>query len=154
MPSAKTTIILAVIGLLGAIIKLWLQHRQMIELREKEATALKERAADQAAATERAARHAREAAEREEERAQTAKLIAELQQSNTRTLDFMEAQLKSQQEAGARRYEIIERNTAVTEKLATACAAQSQELRVMVDRVGRLEGGAGCRAAASPAGRA
>lgn len=146
MMNYKGAIALAVVGGLIAIAKMILQHRANMELKAAEAKAREELAKEQAQAAERSARHASAAAERAQDREQTEKLIAELRSANEATLQFLKDQLKSQQEAGARRYDIIERNTATNEKLSTACAAQAQELRVLVDRVGRIEGGAGCRA--------
>lgn len=154
MTGANGAIALAIVGGVIAIAKLWLQHRANLELKAAEAETREELAKEQAAAAERAARHAREAAEREAEREQKEKLIAELQGANKRTLDFLEGQLKAQQESSSKRYDIIERNTSANEKIATALAAQAQELRVMVERVSRIEGGAGCRAVSGiPGGR-
>ncbi len=152
IPSAKGAIALAAVGGLVAILKMILQARAAREAREAAVKAAAELAELRRESEERAARHAREAADRAEqaaeralEREQKEKVIAELQASNAGVLDFLKAQLKTQQEAGAKRYDIIERNTTANEKLATACADQARELRVLVDRVGRLEGGAGCR---------
>jgi len=129
------------------------QSRQAREAREMAHQSAEEVARLRREAEERLSRHQKEAeerieeaAERKAEREQKEKLLSELQSSNKETLDFMKAQLKAQQESGANRYSLIERNTAITEKLAVACAAQASELRVLVDRLARLEGGAGCRA--------
>lgn len=149
----KGTLAVAVITGLIAVLKMIVQARAAREAREAAAKAASEVANLRREAEERLARHQREAEERQAEaierkaeREQRDKLLAELQAANKDTLDFMKAQLEAQQAAGANRYSIIERNTAVTEKLATACATQAAELRVMVDRVARLEGGAGCKA--------
>ncbi|MDD5302040.1 MAG: hypothetical protein PHS14_02940 [Elusimicrobia bacterium] len=153
IPSAKGAIALAIAGGLIAILKLVVQARSARQAAADKLLADAEVARLRREAEERLARHTREAEERAEEaterkaeREQRDKLLAELQAANAATLDFMKSQLQAQQVAGAQRYAIIERNTAANEKLAAACATQASELRVMVDRVGRLEGGAGCRA--------
>ncbi len=153
MPSAKGAIALAIVGGFLTILKLIVQARAARQASADKLLADAEVARLRREAEERAQRHLREAeeraaeaAERKAEREQRDKLLAELQAANADTLSFMKEQLKAQQESGAQRYAIIERNTAANEKLATACATQAQELRVMVDRVARIEGGAGCRA--------
>ena len=152
-PQAKGALLLAVVGGILTIIKLIIQARAAREAAADKLIADAEVARLRRDAEERAMRHAREAEERAQDaeerkadREQKEKLISEGQAANTRTLDFLEAQLRSQQEAGAKRYEIIERNTAANETMATSLMLQAQELRVMVDRVAKIEGGAGCRA--------
>jgi len=152
-PQAKGALLLAVVGGILTIIKLIIQARAAREAAADKLIADAEVARLRRDADERAMRHAREAEERAQDaeerkadREQKEKLISEGQAANTRTLDFLEAQLRSQQEAGAKRYEIIERNTAANETMATSLMLQAQELRVMVDRVAKIEGGAGCRA--------
>jgi len=152
-PQAKGALLLAVVGGILTIIKLIIQARAAREAAADKLIADAEVARLRRDADERAMRHEREAEERAQDaeerkadREQKEKLISEGQAANTRTLDFLEAQLRSQQEAGAKRYEIIERNTAANETMATSLMLQAQELRVMVDRVAKIEGGAGCRA--------
>jgi len=152
-PQAKGALLLAVVGGILTIIKLIIQARAAREAAADKLIADAEVARLRRDADERAMRHAREAEERAQDaeerkadREQKEKLISEGQAANTRTLDFLEAQLRSQQEAGAKRYEIIERNTAANETMATSLMLQAQELRVLVDRVAKIEGGAGCRA--------
>ena len=153
MMSPKWIVAGSTIAGLIAILKMVLQARAARQAAADKLLADAEVARLRREAEERVARHqreaeerAKEADERKAERELRDKLFAENQASTARTLAFMESQLKASQEAGASRYSIIERNTATTEKLATACATQAQELRVMVDRVARLEGGAGCKA--------
>lgn len=152
IPSAKGAVAIAIVGGLIAILKIIVQARVVRQAAADKLLADAEVARLRREAEERLARHQREAeeraeeaAERKAEREQRDKLLAELQSSNAATLDFMKSQLKAQQEAGAQRYAIIERNTANTATLAAACATMGQELRVMVDRIAKIEGGAGCR---------
>lgn len=152
-PSTKSMIAGTLVAGLVAVLKLIFQARAVREAAEAKRIADAELLKMRREAEERAARHAREAeeraeqaAERKADREQKEKLIAELQKSGAETLEFMKAQLKSQQEIGAKRYEIIERNTNANEKIASALTLQTQELRVMVDRIAKIEGGSGCRA--------
>ncbi len=152
-PATKGAIVLAAIGGLLTILKIVIQARAARQATADKVLADAEVARLRKEAEERSARHLREAEEREEEREerkaereQKEKLFQELQTSNEKTLQFMRDQLKAQQESGAKRYEIIERGNANIATLAAACAVQGQELRVMVDRIAKLEGGAGCRA--------
>ena len=149
MNSNKWAIGIAIVGGVIAIVKMVIQNRQMLAVKTMEKDAQAQLADSQRQNQERAARHAAEAAEREVNHALREAEMARLQESNKRTLDMLEGQIKAHQEASEKRYAIIERNTAAVEKTASALATQAQELRVLVDRVGRLEGGAGCRAGAS-----
>ena len=137
---------MTVIGGVLAILKMVISHRAMMELKKSEADARDKLASAQVASQERAARQAREASEREAERDQKEKLFHELQTQTARVLQVLEAELKSQQITNARAFELLERNTLATQKLAEAATSQSNEMRIIAGIVAELKGGAGCRA--------
>jgi septal ring factor EnvC (AmiA/AmiB activator) len=153
VPSAKTQLLLLVVGGIISIVTLIVKHRQAMEAQKAKLEAEKELADERTAAQERAARHAAEAeereraaAEREKDREQRERLIETLQKNSGEMMTFLKSQLQASQEAGAKRYDIIEKNTAANADLARGVAEQARELRVLVDRVARIEGGSGCRA--------
>lgn len=142
---AKVTIILAVIGIAGTVLRMLLQARTTRQL-TADNRAKEERLAElRREQDERQARHTREAAEREAERQQKEKLIAQLQAQTNQTLAILERELKVQQDTSRQAFEMLDRNTRAVESLAQTVASQASDLRLLTQQIAEIKGGAGCR---------
>lgn len=140
-PMQQGAAVLAIISSIGVLARMWLQHRQVMELRQREEDSRKAVSKMEQERQERITRQAREAEERKDDQRQKEILIAQLQSQTTKTLEIMERELKVQQEMGVRTHDLMDRNTRAVEKLVEICASQAQDLRLLTNQMSELKGG-------------
>lgn len=144
--TAKVSIIVTMIGSIVALVKLILQIRASREAAKDARESAAQAASIQRDNAERMARHAKESASAEAERKEKEEIMAQLRKQTDDTLAILKTELASQQTTNAKTFELLDRNTRATEKLAEAVAGAGDELRLLASQVAEIKGGAGCRA--------
>lgn len=147
------TVLLAAVAGLIAILKMRVQHRQLMEVKKADDDKQKKLIEADQDKAERAARHAKEASEAQADREEKEKLINALKSQIDRSLTMLEEQGKARDEESVRQYEIADRNTRAVEKMAEAAAAQAASLQQMTVQLASLQAGGGCRAGSMQGGR-
>jgi molecular chaperone GrpE (heat shock protein) len=134
----KGAIALALISGVLAIAKLVFQTRALAAAKEADAVNQEKLAKLRADADERAARHAREAAERQTERDLNQKMFTAMQSQMAETLAILRTELRVTQETTSRAFDLLQKNTDATQELARGLTATNAKLDGIMN-------GAGCR---------